>query len=329
MISLRPATLKDLELLEYWDTQAHVIAGDPDDDWDWKKELAVDPPWREQLIAELDGQAIGCIQIIDPVEEETHYWGEVPKNLRALDIWIGEAYHLNKGYGTQMMKQAIARCFSHPEVEKILIDPLKNNVKAHRFYERLGFKFVEERNFNGTACFVYELERAATYLLSTERLVVTEVSLKDDTFILELVNSPNWIAFIGDRGIRTLEDAQKYIRESLRNSYQKYGFGLYKMSLKSNNAPIGICGFLKRDYLDYPDIGFATLPAYEGKGYTYEVAKATMIYGANNLNLKSILAITTEANTKSKNLLTKLGLVLKDTILDDAKKALLVYTNSP
>lgn len=159
MIELRLATIRDLDLLLYWDTKQHVIDSDPDDEWNWEKELQYEPAWREQLVAELDGQPIGLIQIIDPYEEETHYWGKVEQDLRAIDIWIGEETNLNKGYGTEMMKLAIARCFSNPKVSKVLIDPLKTNTKAHRFYERLGFKFVEERVFEETACFVYELCR--------------------------------------------------------------------------------------------------------------------------------------------------------------------------
>lgn len=156
MIKLRPATRNDLELLQYWDTKQHVIDCDPDDfDWNWEMELPRNPTWREQLIAELDGKPIGFIQIIDPFYEETHYWGEVEQNKRALDIWIGEEQYLNKGHGTEMMKLAIERCFSSPEVDGIFIDPLKSNTKAHRFYERLGFEFVEERDFDGTACYVY------------------------------------------------------------------------------------------------------------------------------------------------------------------------------
>ncbi len=158
-ITFRDASLEDLPLLLHWDKQPHVIASDPDDDWEWEKELPMQVSWREQLVAELDGEPIGFVQIIDPYEEETHYWGVVEQNLRAIDIWIGEADNLNKGYGTQMMKLAIARCFAVPGVTKILIDPLASNVKAHRFYERLGFIFVEERSFDGTPCFVYELPR--------------------------------------------------------------------------------------------------------------------------------------------------------------------------
>jgi len=136
-----------------------VIDCDPDDDWNWEKELNQNPEWREQLIAEIDGEPIGFVQIIDPLLEVSHYWGCCEPNKRAIDIWIGEEHNLNKGYGTKMMKLAIEKCFENELVTGILIDPLKSNTKAHRFYERLGFEFVEERDFDGTACIVYELKR--------------------------------------------------------------------------------------------------------------------------------------------------------------------------
>lgn len=160
MINLRSATPDDLELLRYWDTQPHVIASDPNDDWGWEVELNRTPNWREQLIAEIEGRPIGFIQIIDPAREDSHYWGDVPDNLRAIDIWIGEATDLGKGYGTQMMQQAIARCFADPAVTAILIDPLASNTRAHRFYERLGFQFIEARRFGEDDCYVYCLNRA-------------------------------------------------------------------------------------------------------------------------------------------------------------------------
>jgi aminoglycoside 6'-N-acetyltransferase len=159
-VTLRPATLGDLELLRHWDEQPHTVASDPDDDWGWEIELARDPPWREQLIAEVDGRPVGFLQIIDPAEEDSNYWGDATPNLRAIDIWIGEASDLNRGYGTAMMRLAIARCFAPPEVRAILIDPLASNTAAHRFYERLEFRFVERRRFGGDDCFVYRLERS-------------------------------------------------------------------------------------------------------------------------------------------------------------------------
>lgn len=158
-ITLRTATIHDLETLKHWDTQPHVNDSDPNDDWNWEVELQKDEPWREQLIAELDNRPIGFIQIIDPKTEETHYWGDVEENLRAIDIWIGLAADLGQGYGTIMMKLALDKCFEPPEVNAALIDPLKSNYRAHKFYERLGFQFVEERMFGEDCCRVYELTR--------------------------------------------------------------------------------------------------------------------------------------------------------------------------
>lgn len=157
MIILRTATHADLALLRHWDEQPHVIASDPNDDWGWENELSRSPDWREQLIAELDGRPIGYIQIIDPAREEDHYWGDISDGFRAVDIWIGEAADLGKGYGTKMMELALARCFSEPSVLAVLIDPLAVNTRAHRFYERHGFEYIERRRFGNDDCFVYKL----------------------------------------------------------------------------------------------------------------------------------------------------------------------------
>lgn len=160
MINLRPASSTDLALLQYWDDRPHVLASDPNDDWGWEVELDRRLEWREQLIAELDGRPIGFVQIIDPAREESHYWGDVAPDLRAIDIWIGEEADLGKGYGTKIMHLALDRCFADPAVKAVLVDPLANNVRAQRFYERLGFHFVEHRRFGDDECCVYSLNRS-------------------------------------------------------------------------------------------------------------------------------------------------------------------------
>lgn len=167
VVTLRPASPADLELLRHWDEQPHVVASDPNDDWDWEVELAHSPDWREQLIAEVDGRPIGFLEIIDPAREEFHYWGDVPAGLRAIDIWIGEEADLGRGYGSEMMRLALARCFAAPEVTAVIIDPLASNVRAHRFYRRLGFRFVEPRRFDKDDCLVFRLERS-DYVRATE-----------------------------------------------------------------------------------------------------------------------------------------------------------------
>jgi aminoglycoside 6'-N-acetyltransferase len=158
-VILRPAAPADLELLRCWDRQPHVVASDPHDDWDWEHELNRSPDWREQLIAEVAGRAVGFVQIIDPAREESRYWGEVAADLRAIDLWIGPDTDLGKGYGTRMMQLALERCFAVPTVSAVLVDPLAGNTRAHRFYERLGFRPVERRRFGLDECLVYRLER--------------------------------------------------------------------------------------------------------------------------------------------------------------------------
>jgi aminoglycoside 6'-N-acetyltransferase len=158
-VTLRPAAPADAPLLRRWDEAPHVVASDPNDDWGWESELARSPDWREQLIAEVDGRPIGFVQIIDPAREESRYWGEIGDDLRAIDLWIGDAADLGRGYGMRIMQLALERCFADPAVRAVLIDPLASNTAAHRFYERLGFRFVERRRFGADDCFVYRLDR--------------------------------------------------------------------------------------------------------------------------------------------------------------------------
>jgi aminoglycoside 6'-N-acetyltransferase len=158
---LRPATLADLAVLQSWDREPHVRgATGADDFYDWAQELPREVAWRELLIGELAGRPIGFVQIIDPALEETHYWGEVEPDLRAIDIWIGAASDLGRGHGTAMMRLALARCFAPPPVRAVLIDPLASNLRARRFYERLGFRPVGRRTFGDDDCMVYRLARA-------------------------------------------------------------------------------------------------------------------------------------------------------------------------
>ena len=157
---MRPAEPSDLETLRRWDAMPHVVANRGADDLeDWETELARRPDWREWLIAEVDGRPIGIVQILDPARDEDQYWGEIEADLRAIDIWIGEPGYLNRGHGTEMMRQALVRCFADSRVAAVLIDPLESNIAGRRFYERLGFKPVGPRRFGEDDCMVYRLER--------------------------------------------------------------------------------------------------------------------------------------------------------------------------
>jgi RimJ/RimL family protein N-acetyltransferase len=145
-------------------------------------------------------------------------------------------------------------------------------------------------------------------ILETKRLQLREALLSDASFVFELMNSPKWIQFIGDRGIKTLQDAEEYIHKSLLDSYSKNGFGLYIMVLKQTNEKLGLCGLINRPGLDHPDIGFALLAKFERKGYTFEAATNTLKFAKEDLKLTKVLAITHSDNIASQNLLEKIGL---------------------
>jgi|JI8StandDraft_1071087.scaffolds.fasta_scaffold143856_1 aminoglycoside 6'-N-acetyltransferase len=160
-VTLRRARADDIPRLEAWDTQPHVVAATGDDDvFDWADELSRDAEWTTTLIAEEDGRPVGVVQMIDPREEETHYWGEVEPNLRAIDIWIGEPEDLGRGLGSQMMTLVLDQCFDDPAVVAVLIDPLETNVRARAFYRRMGFAEVGPRVFGNDHCLVHRLDRA-------------------------------------------------------------------------------------------------------------------------------------------------------------------------
>ena len=145
-------------------------------------------------------------------------------------------------------------------------------------------------------------------VLQTERLLFRRMSLDDAEFILQLLNDPSFLRFIGDKGVRTAEDARQYILTGPMASYERHGFGLWLVELKGSETPIGICGLLKRETLSDVDIGFAFLPQYRSKGYAFESAEAVMDYGRKVLGLKRIVAITNEENAASIRVLEKIGM---------------------
>jgi RimJ/RimL family protein N-acetyltransferase len=144
--------------------------------------------------------------------------------------------------------------------------------------------------------------------LETDRLALRPIAEGDAAFIRELLNEPSFIKFIGDRHVRTLDDARAYIRNGPMASYRRYGLGLMLVALKDTGTAIGICGLLKRDTLEDIDVGFAFLPAYWSKGYAFESAAAVMADGRARFGLTRIVAITNPDNTASMRLLEKLGL---------------------
>jgi RimJ/RimL family protein N-acetyltransferase len=154
---------------------------------------------------------------------------------------------------------------------------------------------------------------------STERLLLNELESTDTAFIVELLNTPGWIQFIGNRNINTLEDADAYIQKVKGNP----GILYWVVRLKETMTAVGIISFIKRNYLDFHDIGFAYLPQYNGKGYAYEAAAAVLADKLHGGKHPVILATTRAENTSSIQLLLKLGFVYNRDVLADNEKLLL------
>lgn len=159
----------------------------------------------------------------------------------------------------------------------------------------------------------------------TSRLIISQFTIDDAPFYLELLNTPKWIKYIGDRNLKTIEDAKKYLQETTLPIYKKQDYGFYKVSLKENNIPIGTCGLIKREKLEHTDIGFAFLPDYESKGFGYESSKAILELAKSKFKLKTVFGITLEQNINSIKLLEKLGLIYEKKIkpFEDDKELLL------
>ncbi len=144
----------------------------------------------------------------------------------------------------------------------------------------------------------------------TERLRLRPLVADDAAFILELLNDRAWLRFIGDRNVSSLDAAAAYVRDGPAASFAKHGFGLWRVSLKCDDMPIGLCGLLQRDALTDPDIGFAFLERFRSQGYAFEAATTTIAHARHSLELTRLLALTRPDNEASIALLTRLGMNL-------------------
>jgi len=144
--------------------------------------------------------------------------------------------------------------------------------------------------------------------LDTERVRIVPLTLEDAPFILELVNDPAWIRFIGDKNVHSLDDAENYLRKGPLAMYERHGFGLFRVDRRRDGTSVGMCGLIRRDGLDDVDIGFAFLASARGHGYASEAARAVLDYGLDELALERIVAITNVDNHASSRVLEKLGM---------------------
>lgn len=151
-------------------------------------------------------------------------------------------------------------------------------------------------------------------VLETERLRLRRLTTDDAEMMLAQLEEPSFHRWIGDRGVRTLEQARQYILDGPVASYEKNGYGILHVSLKTDGTPIGTCGVLKRDSLDDADIGFALFPRFWSRGYAFEASRACLDHARDVLGLPRVVAITQPDNASSIRLLERLGLHLEKTI---------------
>ena len=167
-------------------------------------------------------------------------------------------------------------------------------------------------------------------IFETDRLILKPTSEGDAEFILELLNTPKWLKYIGDRNVKSIDDAKGYIKTKMLPQLERLGYSSYTLIRKSDNNKIGGCGLYDREGLDGIDIGFAFLPEFEKKGYAFESAKKLINIAFNEFGISEVNAITTEDNISSQNLLEKLGLKLHGkTKLPDENEELLLFKIIP
>lgn len=181
----------------------------------------------------------------------------------------------------------------------------------------------------GDPCSCFELNKnhPVNFTLQTDRLLLREFTIEDAPFIIELVNSPGWLRFIGDKNVHSLEQAKQYLLKGPIKSYHENGFGLSLVLRKLDEKPIGMCGLIKRNFLEYADIGFAFLPKFQRYGYAHEVAAATLQHSKDQLKMEKVFAVVMSTNERSRNLLEKIGLrYIKPTQFPGEKEELMLYS---
>ncbi|MCG2420183.1 GNAT family N-acetyltransferase [Aequorivita sp. F47161] len=164
-------------------------------------------------------------------------------------------------------------------------------------------------------------------MIQTERLILREYSINDAPFVFELMNSEGWLKNIGDRNIKSIEEAESYLEKNYLSNYKKYGYGPFLVSLKEDGSPIGSSGLYKRESLDFPDIGFAFLSQFFNQGYAFEASMAVMKYAKETLKLQTITGITLPTNASSIKLLKKLGLLEVGLFTYENGEELLLFSN--
>jgi RimJ/RimL family protein N-acetyltransferase len=227
--------------------------------------------------------------------------------LRGRRLTVHRRYRLGARFTLlQRLRRKVSIFFeplSHPPSQRFIgLPPLAPDSSSGAIFWKIASDFT-------LGCRPHPQHREAFFVrtLVTNRLVIRRMSIDDAGFMLTLLNEPSWLRFIGDRGVRTIEEAKSYIQNGPVQMYASHGYGFCIVESKESACPMGICGLAKRNYLASPDIGFAFLPQHWGHGYAYESTIAVLNYAMNELGLKRLLATTRIDNVASQRVLEKLG----------------------
>jgi RimJ/RimL family protein N-acetyltransferase len=227
--------------------------------------------------------------------------GEVGFSLHP-DYW-------GQGIASEALDEVISVGFDKMGIEVLEAGSQHENIASIRLLEKKGFlKTGEEEKYS---LFALCRPPLGTVVMETERMLLKEIMPDDAPFLLALLNSPGWLKNIGDRQVRTVEDARKYLIYKIFLVCRTKGFSFYVLHSKRDKTNIGICGLVKRDFMEDVDIGYALLPEYYGQGFAIEAAQAVKGYAMQHLKLKKLAAIVLESNLSSIKLLEKLGMRFK------------------
>jgi RimJ/RimL family protein N-acetyltransferase/ribosomal protein S18 acetylase RimI-like enzyme len=257
------------------------------------------------------GDVIGYAHLSFPKSND-----ELPAS-RSLDrcAYVNALYLAPEALGRGLGRRLAEAMFREVRDEKISKVELHSTLTAQAFYRKMGFVdsgpqisvTIAGQPVRAIPMHQYLLPEGP--VVETDRLSLRVLDSTDAPWILQLVSGDDWIRNIGDRGVRTIADAEAYINR-MRERQRKYGYSFYGVYLKESGEGVGICGFALRDGLTLPDVGFALLPAYYRKGFTAEAGRAVMNYGRSALGFAEILGITSPSNVASVRTLEKLGLKL-------------------
>lgn len=251
-------------------------------------------------------------------------WNLDTENLTAELGYSMHPDHWGNGYMSEAV--AVILDFGFGEMAAAIIQAytLPANLASVKLLERQGF--VKTGHEDSHDIFTLIQPPIWENLPETERLQLRGIRPDDAQFLFDLLNSPDWIANIGDRKVHDLDAARRYAIYRIYLGYRKSGFGFWLMERKSDSALLGMCGLIKRDFLDDVDIGYALLPQYYGQGYAVEAAKAVSNFAKETLQLPSLAAITIESNKPSQRVLEKLGMRFeRSIIIPEDNEELLVF----